>query len=114
MINSSVNFIIYMVFNKQFADVYRRIFCECKFISTTHKRKSTEDILTTQTKTTRFMSATDKCEPIKADEIGLAEDKNNGSTCSYDDIHPRAKIVEIGVREDDPVESGIPTNQTRV
>lgn len=60
------------------------------------------------------MSVTDKCESIKVGEIGLAEDKNNGSTGPYDEIHPRANIMEFGVWEDVPVESGIPTDQNRI
>ena len=33
---------------------------------------------------------------------------------AHDDIHPRAKIVEIEVREDDPVESGTHTRGENV
>lgn len=116
MINSSVNFIIYMVFNKQFADVYRRIFCECRFISMMHKRKpkQTEAIVSKQTERTSFRNVAKICETIKAGETGLAEAKNNGSTCAYDEIHPQEKIMEFGVLDDVHVGSCIPTNQNHI
>jgi hypothetical protein len=116
MINSSVNFIIYMVFNKQFSDVYRRIFCECRFISMMHKRKpkQTEAIVSKQTETTSFRNVAKICETIKAGETGLAEAKNNSSTCAYDEIHPQEKIMEFGVLDDVHVGSCIPTNQNHI
>ncbi|VDI13700.1 Hypothetical predicted protein [Mytilus galloprovincialis] len=70
MINSSVNFIIYMVCNKQFSEAYTTIFCRCGSISTMRKHKPTMTETSKGTTITTVGSTTtnEKIPPFVPDE----------------------------------------------
>ena len=63
------------------------------------KRKptQTDDVVSKQTETISFRNVTKRCESIKTGDTGLHEDKNNSSTCAYDEIHAQENIMEFGV-----------------
>ncbi|CAC5393223.1 unnamed protein product [Mytilus coruscus] len=78
MINSSVNFIIYMVCNKQFSEAYKKIFCRCGFISTMRKHKptTTETSKVTTITTVGSTSTKEKISSFVPEETYTCDEKS--------------------------------------